>query len=157
PVKGISTVVHLYSDGRFAKLTDASLANLSAKQTGNRLLGNLNLHYHRAGEPGKNKVDNLGITSLSAVRILDKKAKANLDVGKLKVLVQVNNYRDQPASVRLHLDVYAGRKLIHPAQMTLRLSPRTVKKADPDADEEDKDVPGEVLHPQTAKPDPPIF
>src|SRR5262249_24676047 len=48
-------------------------------------------------------------------------------------------------------------KMIHPAQMTLRLSPRTTKKADADSDEEDKDVPGEVLHPQTGKPDPPIF
>src|SRR5262249_14646508 len=52
---------------------------------------------------------------------------------------------------------YAAGKMIHPAQMTLRLSPRTVKKADADSDEDDKDVPGEVLHPQTGKPDPPVF
>jgi hypothetical protein len=129
---------------------------LSAKQTGKRLLGNLNLRYHRAGQAGTDKVDNLGITALSAVRILDKKA-ANLDIGKLKVLVQVSNYRAQPAVVKLHLDVYAGGKMIHPAQMTVRLAPRIFKKADPDSEEDDKDIPGEALHPQTGKPDPPIF
>jgi hypothetical protein len=158
PVKGISAVVHLYSDGRFARLTDASLANLNAKQTGNRLLGNLNLRYHRAGLPGADKVDNIGITALSAVRLLDKKAQAaGLDVGKLKVLVQVNNYRAQDAVVKLHLDVYARGKMIHPAQMTLRLSARSLKKADPESDEEDRDIPGEVVHPQTGKADPPVF
>ncbi len=58
-----SAAVHLFSDGRFAKLTDASLANLNARETGNRLLGNLNLRYHRAGQPGAAKVDNVGITA----------------------------------------------------------------------------------------------
>ena len=68
-----SAAVHLFSDGRFAKLTDASLANLNAKETGNRLLGNLNLRYHRAGQPGAAKVDNVGITATGAVRCWIKK------------------------------------------------------------------------------------
>ena len=158
PVKGISATVHLFSDGRFAKLTDASLANMSAKETGNRLLGNLNLKYHRAGLPGADKVNNLAITSLSAVRILDKKAKAaNLDIGKLKVLVTIHNFRDKAALTKLNLDVYVGGKMVHPEQMRVRLSPRVVKKADPESDEEDKDIPGEVVHPDTGKPDTPTF
>ncbi len=86
-----------------------------------------------------------------------KKRDANLDVGKLKVLVGVHNYRAQPAVVKLHLDVYSGNKLIHPAQMTLRLAPRVIRKADPDTDEDDKDIPGDVLNSETGKSDPPIF
>jgi len=73
------------------------------------------------------------------------------------VLVQVNNFRAQSAVVKLNLDVYSGAKLIYPAQMNLRLSARTVKKGDPEADEEDKDIPGEALHPETGKPDQPVF
>ena len=34
PVRGIDTVVHLYSDGRYARLTEAMLASLSARQAG---------------------------------------------------------------------------------------------------------------------------
>ena len=71
--------------------------------------------------------------------------------------MQVHNYRLQPAVVKLHLDVYAGGKMIHPAQMTLHLGSPDIKKADPESDEDDKDIPGEVLHPETGKPDPPMF
>jgi von Willebrand factor type A domain/Aerotolerance regulator N-terminal len=159
PVKGVTALVHLYSDGRFAKLTDAALANLSSKQTGKNLLGDLRLSYHRAGQQGPENVDNIGITGLSAVRILDKRAKGVAsDFAKLRVLVQVHNYRmKKDEDVVLHLDVYSGGKTIYFAQRKMTLAPRAIKKADPNSDEDDKDIPGEVLHPETGKPDTPIF
>src|SRR5205814_9182199 len=52
PTRGLSTVVHLYSDGRFAKIPDAVLASLNSRRSGStNALGNLNIHYHRVGVP----------------------------------------------------------------------------------------------------------
>ncbi len=144
PVKGISAVVHLYSDGRYAKLTEASLANLAAKQTGKTLLGDLNLRYHRAGQSGADKVNNLGIVAFNAVRILSKNAKeANLDIQKLQVLLRLQNFRPEAAQAKVHLDVYAGGKIVHAELTTVLLPKREFKKADPESEQEDKDVPGE--------------
>lgn len=150
PEKGVAAIVHLYSDGKFAKLTDSALANLNVAQTGKRVegnkIGNLNLVYHRAGVKGADAVDNIGITGLSAVRILDKKKAGNTDVGRLRVLVQVHNFRNKPAKLRLNLDVYSGGKMIRPEQTTIEVKERTLRKGDPESDEEDKDTPGETQH-----------
>lgn len=147
PPKGISALVHLYSDGRFAQLTDASTAALAAKETGNtRLLGNLNLKYHRAGKKSTETVDNVGIVGLSAVRRPDPKAKAaNQDVHKLQVLVRVRNFRPKEARVKLHLDVFEGGKIAHVDSMTLDLYERRVKRATEGTDDEDKEEAGEPM------------
>src|SRR5207244_402112 len=84
--KGVSTTVHLFSDGRFPRLTDASLNQLAAKQTGSTsILGNLNLRYHRAGQKGADKVNNVGIVAMNPVRHAAAKTRPNLDVQKLEV------------------------------------------------------------------------
>src|SRR5205085_2352456 len=52
-VRGIDTMVHMYSDGRFAKLADATLASLNSRLAGaTDALGKLKLRYHMAGKAG---------------------------------------------------------------------------------------------------------
>jgi von Willebrand factor type A domain/Aerotolerance regulator N-terminal len=85
PAEGIPTEVHLFSDGRFPDVPDFSK-------------GNLDLRMHLIGEPGPDKVDNVAITTLNAVR-------DDRDPTKVQVLVNVRNYRKQPAALRVRLDV----------------------------------------------------
>src|SRR5262249_48751034 len=68
PSRGISTTVHMFSDGRFARLAESTLANLNSRQAGNTsLLGNISLFYHRAGKNEPGNANNLAIVSLNAV------------------------------------------------------------------------------------------
>src|SRR3984893_10615905 len=51
--KGVSTTVHLFSDGRFPDLSEAALANMNSRRAGNEsVLGNIDLQFHLAGKPG---------------------------------------------------------------------------------------------------------
>jgi hypothetical protein len=84
-VEGIPTEVHLFSDGRFPDVPDFNL-------------GNLNLHFHSIGEPGADKVDNLGIVSFNAAR--DEK-----DPTKVQILANVHNYGPRPVQARVQLEV----------------------------------------------------
>jgi hypothetical protein len=146
PAKGIEARVHLYSDGRFAPLSESALANLASRQAGNvSALGNLNLKYHRAGKPGPEHANNVGIVSLNAIRYNPGPlAKIeNLDVAKLQVLVRVQNFRAQPTQARLRLDVLQNGKLVHPEQRLLQLPARKITKKDPETEAEEKDIPGE--------------
>ena len=61
--RGISTVVHVYSDGRFAKLSDATLKGLNLRMAGDDpTKGGLNLRYHMAGKLGEaGNANNLAI------------------------------------------------------------------------------------------------
>src|SRR5262249_11748231 len=140
--QGISTTVHMFSDGRFASLSESTLANLSSRQAGNtRLLGNINLLYHRAGKGEPGNANNLGIVSFNAVRTggRDKKQETQ----RLEAMVRVQNFRNQPARVTLRLDVLVDGKLAHTDQQLLDLGPRTFKKGDDEATDEDK--PGEII------------
>ena len=62
--RGISTVVHVYSDGRYAKLSETALAALSLRKADDDKSGGLNLRYHMAG---KYEVDKAGDTNNLAV------------------------------------------------------------------------------------------
>lgn len=123
--RGIQADVHLYSDGRFATLTEQALAQLGARQIGNvSPLGNLNLHYHAAGtiEPDRH-AHNVGIVGLNAVRYIGPGAKAaRQDVQKLLVLVNVLNYNKTPATVKLKLDVYVDGALTFPETRVVKLA-----------------------------------
>lgn len=147
--QGISTTVHLYSDGRFQRLADSVLASLNSRQAGNTsVLGNLNLRYHLAGKAG---ADNLGIVEMNAVRWGAASGVASTDPNslKLQVLIRVRNYRLQPAAAKLRLDVLVNGRLSHPEQKSLTLPARKLAKTRPagkgedpeEIDEEDR--PGE--------------
>ncbi len=148
--RGISTTVHLYSDGRYQKLTEATLAGLNARMAGNfGGLGNLDLRYHCAGKLPKDgsvgHANNVGIVGLNALRYANPKAKAaNFDVARLQVLVRVQNFRNVPAEARLRLDVYVDGKLTHPEQRFLNLKERKVTPAPEGVEEDAKDEPGEA-------------
>jgi hypothetical protein len=148
--EGFKARVHLYSDGRFAPVSDAVLSNLGSREVGfATALGNLNLHYHAAGKLGQDKVNNVGIVMLNALRYNpgDAKAAASLDIARPQILVRIANYRPQPAQVKLRLDVLQGGKLIHPEQKVLQLPKRTFTprmKLEDGSEVEEKDEPGEA-------------
>lgn len=140
--KGISTAVHLYSDGRFPRLSDPGL--LAAKQTGSvSLLGNMGLHYHRAGKKGADGASNVGIVAMNPVKYLSQKGRPDADLQKLEIFVSLRNFRTEQARVTLKLDVFAQDKLIHADQVMLDLPRRTVKRNEADPDAEPTDEPGE--------------
>jgi hypothetical protein len=149
--RGIDTTVHLYSDGRYAKLSEATLASLNARLAGfadvQGKLGNLNLRYHMAGTAGAENVNNVGIVALSAVRYIEDPLKlqkpGELDAQQLLVTARVANYRPARAEVKLRIDVYVDGQLFLPRQQTLSIEPRQIVPADPAAGKEEEDRPGE--------------
>jgi hypothetical protein len=90
--RGITAVVHLFSDGRFPDVPESKFS-----------LGNLNLHYHAAGKPGPENVDNVGLVTFNARRDDD-------DPSRVRVLVGLRNYRSEKASVRVELTVQVAGK-----------------------------------------------
>jgi len=94
---GMSAAVHLFSDGRFRDLSES--ANFNARAAGNEsLLGNLNLQYHMIGSPGPESADNVGLVAFNATR-------SDVDPGKVHVLVRARNYRTEPVSTKIDLEV----------------------------------------------------
>ncbi len=81
-LEAVPAVVHLFSDGGFG---DA--ANFQA--------GNLDLRYHRAGQPGTD-VNNVALVGLNAVR--DRQ-----DPSQVQVFARVQNFRKEGVKVRLEL------------------------------------------------------
>ena len=144
--KGIAAAVHLFTDGRFSPLAEATLAALSNRQTGStKVLGNLNLSYHPIGQAGAKLVNNVGIVTFNAVRANSPKNKdANPDLQSLQVFLRVRNFRPEKTSVKLRLDVMANGRLVHPEQVTLNLPGRVVKHLDRDGETAETDEPGEA-------------
>jgi hypothetical protein len=148
PVGGIKTAVHLYSDGRYARISEATLASLNSRLAGaTNALGNLSMKYHMAGVPGPEKVNNVGIISLSAVRYVKDPLKqlepGELEKQQLLVTARVANYRNEQAQVRLRIDVYVDGTLFLPRQQTMNLPKREVIPADEAAGKAEDDRPGE--------------
>ncbi len=148
PVRGIDTTVHLYSDGRFARLSEATLASLNSRLAGStNALGNLSLHYHMAGKPGAENVNNVGIVALSAVKYIADPLKVRkpgeLETQQLLVTARVANFSTVKAEVKLRLDVYVDGQLFLPKQQVLAIPERKVIPADEAAGRPEEDRPGE--------------
>ncbi len=122
--EGIAADVYLYSDGRFPDVPGFAA-------------GNLSLHYRRAGAPGPENVNNVGIVGLSAVR--DEK-----DASKLQVFARVLNFSRQPAEVGVELKWgVAGKDDFSLRDKPLSLPARLIEKGDPDKKTPTKETPGE--------------
>jgi hypothetical protein len=149
PLKaGSKTFVHLYSDGRYHKLSEATLNSLNARLAGSTdALGNLSVRYHMAGLPGADRVNNVGIVALSAVKYIEDPLKlrkpGELDAQQLLVTARVANYKSNRTDVKLRLDVYVDGQLFFPKQQTLSLPAREVIPADEAASKPEEDRPGE--------------
>jgi hypothetical protein len=105
PPQGIAAEVHLFSDGRFPDLSEAVLSALNSRAAGNTsALGNLHLTYHLAGNPGPENVDNVGIVVFTATR-------DDRDPQLVHVLVRVQNFRPNPTTAHVELEVHVGGKL----------------------------------------------
>jgi hypothetical protein len=122
--QGISAVVHLFSDGRFPDVPESKFS-----------LGNLNLHYHVAGEPGAENVDNVGLITLSAKRDDD-------DPGHVSVLAVIQNYRSKEASVRVELTVQVAGKPDDVYEKPALSAPPEAEGSEPGKDKPGKDKPG---------------
>ncbi len=143
-----ATIVHIYSDGRYARVSEALLANLNARLAGStKVLGNLNVHYHMAGTAGPEYVNNVGIVSFSAVKYVADPLKAQRpgEVGTQQLLVtaRVANYRPVKTEVRLRIDVFVDGQLFLPRQQTLVVPARQTFPADEAAGKAEEDRPGE--------------
>jgi hypothetical protein len=110
PAEGQPTEVHLFSDGRFQDVPDFNL-------------GNLTVQFHSLGQPGREAVDNVALVALNAVR-------DEQDPGRLQVFARALNFRNEPATVQIQLEVIVNGQLRRiyeqPAEGGLRLPGRTV-------------------------------
>jgi hypothetical protein len=105
PPKGTPIDVHLFSDGRFRNLTEASLAGLNSRLAGNEsALGNLNLQFHVAGLAGPENVDNVGLVTFNAIR-------DDIDATQFQVFVRAMNFRNKPVAAHVRLEMFVNGEL----------------------------------------------
>jgi hypothetical protein len=127
--EGIPADIHLYSDGRFADVTNFGLANLQ-----------LTFHAPEAGAPGN--ADNVGIIRFDAVR-------DEQDPTKLQAFVRVLNFRNTAVQAGVDLDVLSGGKAVQDVRhRDLPLAARIYQPPEPDdpsPTNTGKDVPGEAV------------
>jgi hypothetical protein len=122
--EGIAAEVHLLSDGRFPDVSSFAA-------------GNLDLKYHRIGQPGPDTVDNIGLVTLNA-------ARDEQDSSKVQLFARVLNFRKDAATVRIELEWRVpGKEDFNLRDRTLNLSGRTFRPADPDKGDDGTDSPGE--------------
>jgi hypothetical protein len=137
--EGTPTSVHLFSDGRFPDLSEATVASLNSRLLGNEsVLGNLNVHYHMAGKAGPENVDNVALVTVNAV-------KDEADPTRLAVFVRAQNYRPRPVSTRVQVEVLVKGALKNVYEKPLQITARKVAGAGEGGPEEAArpDVPGE--------------
>jgi hypothetical protein len=117
--EGIAAEVHLLSDGRFPDVSAFAA-------------GNLDLKYHRIGQPGPDVVDNIGLVTLNAVR-------DEQDSSKVQLFARVLNFRKDSATVKIEVEWRViGKDDFNLREQTLTLPARSFPPADPD-----RSVPGE--------------
>jgi hypothetical protein len=124
--EGRAAEVHLFSDGRFPDVPSFSS-------------GNLDVQYHRIGQSGPDKVDNIGIVALSALR-------NEQDTSHIQVFVRVLNFKPEKADVRLELEWrQPGQEGFTLRDKDLHLPARTVAPGNTERREPPMDVPGEAV------------
>jgi hypothetical protein len=123
--EGVAAEVHLFSDGRFPDVPSFSS-------------GNLDLTFHRIGNPGPEEVDNIGIVNLNAVR-------DEQDPSRVQVFARVLNFRPAAANVRLEVEWRTpGQAGFNLREKQLNLPARAVAPGDPEKNEPPTDAPGEA-------------
>jgi hypothetical protein len=143
--RGVSTVVHVYSDGRFAKLSEAALTGMNLRLAGNDpRQGGLIVRYHRAGvleEPGNS--DNLAVVGLNVLK-QPEHVRKNLQptFQHLIAFVRLANFRSEPASIRVVLSVYVDGVRAHQLEQVKEVKAR--KFVEGKEDDDDQDDPGEA-------------
>jgi hypothetical protein len=128
--EGVAAEVHLFSDGRFGDMPEFAV-------------GNLNINYHMAGNPGPENTDNVAIVTLNAMR-------DETDAGVLQVLARVVNFRNQDLNnpdAKIELEVYVDGKLTAIKREPLTVSARKVEKVQEAGRDEPllHDIPGEKV------------
>jgi von Willebrand factor type A domain/Aerotolerance regulator N-terminal len=141
---GIQAVVHLYSDGRFAKLTEAELKSLNLRMGEDERTGGFKVRYHRAGavaeKPGN--VNNLAIVGFNAIRQLaPSKKNAAQRPPQYLAFVRLANFRAKEASVKVKLEVFVEGERRHVLETVAKLPARVYVAGE--GDKEEKDEPGE--------------
>jgi hypothetical protein len=124
--QGISTDVHLFSDGRFPDMPEFNV-------------GNLNLHFHTAGLPGAENVNNIGLVTLSAVR-------GDRDPSKLTVFARALNFGPKPVHAKVVLEVLVNGAIKAIKEVERDIAPRKIDTLTEQGKEEPviRDRPGEA-------------
>jgi hypothetical protein len=126
--EGMQADVHLYSDGRFADVTNFALSNLQ-------------LTFHSPGNPIVGHADNIGIVRFDAVR-------DEQDPTRVQAFVRVLNFRNSSTKVGVDLDVLSGGKAIQDVRHRELSLPKREYEApvpdDPSPTNTGKDQPGEA-------------
>jgi hypothetical protein len=123
--EGIAASVHLFTDGGFG-----DGVNFAA--------GNLDLRYHRIGQPGTD-VNNVGLVALNAVR-------DSQDPSQVQVFARVLNFRKDPVNARLELKWRIwGRDDFKLKDNEVKLKGRTYTPGDPEKNEPAIDTPGDAV------------
>ena len=134
---GVAADVHLFSDGRFADVSDFAA-------------GNLDIKYHRCGAGDES--DNVGIVAFSAQR--DDK-----DAAGLRIFLRVLNFRDRPVQAQVQLDEMnwidetpqvkdrkdSNLKVVNDHFQSIDLPPLTVSAVDAEGKETPTRTPGEAV------------
>ena len=146
--QGTKAIVHLYSDGRFAKLSEAALKSLNLR-LGNEDSdkGGLAIRYHMAGKvPDPGNTNNLAIVGFNVIRqAVDAKKNAAERPPQYLAFVRLANFRSKPASVKVKLEVLVEGERRHVLEKVREIPARvyiagTAEKAEKDeAGEESAD------------------
>lgn len=123
--EGMTSEVHLFSDGRFPDMPDFAL-------------GNLNIHFHTAGKTGPENTNNVAIVTFNALR-------DEQDPTKLQVFARVLNFRNSAATAKVELEILVNGQVKGIKGATLSLPARKVVTID-DKDKDEpqvRDTPGE--------------
>ena len=138
--QGVKTVVHLYSDGRFAKLSDAAL---NLRMGSENQEGGLNVRYHRAGKIDElGNANNLAIVGFNVMR-QPADAKKKADVQPLLAFVRLANFRAKTAVAKVRLDVFVEGERRHTFEQVKSIEARKYIAADKEKDKDEIDEPGE--------------
>ncbi|VTS07125.1 vWA domain-containing protein [Tuwongella immobilis] len=121
PAEGVSTLVHLFSDGRFPDVPEFSLANLSVR-------------YHPVELT--DAADNLAITRLDAFRDEDNPEQVQIEA-------EVVSFRDVASICVLRIDVRVRGQLQTPRDTRLEVPPRRKGDASSNDPAAQRDQPGE--------------
>jgi hypothetical protein len=144
--RGLMAIVHLFSDGRFARLSEAALQGLSLRMGNDPAGGGISMRYHAAGKipaPGEEgNTNNLAIVGLNVLRQNLPGKKNAPPTQRHLAFVRVANFRNKPADVLLKLDVFIDGELTNPMQQKLEVRARKYTAAQGEDDE--KDEPGEA-------------
>lgn len=124
--EGIPTELHIFSDGRFPDPTSFAL-------------GNLNPHFHLAGQSAVDSSDNVALVTLNALR-------DESDASKVQIFARASNFRDREVKSQVQLEVIVDGRLKDVFEKEIKIAARKKIEEPREPGKEEilvRDTPGE--------------